>query len=71
MVVFLYESWNGCALYISDYFGVLSSGEIHLISQLPRYFDTITYYNIIVRYDGNPQHSETVGVVVHLNSEYW
>ncbi|XP_076077326.1 uncharacterized protein LOC143047887 [Mytilus galloprovincialis] len=51
----------------TDYFGVLSSGEIHLISQLPRYFDTITYYNIIVRYDGNPQHSETVGVVVHLN----
>ncbi|CAC5386735.1 unnamed protein product [Mytilus coruscus] len=51
----------------TDYFRVLSSGEIHLISQLPRYFDTITYFNIIVRYDGNPQHSENVGVVVHLN----
>ncbi|XP_063405028.1 uncharacterized protein LOC134688340 [Mytilus trossulus] len=51
----------------TDYFEVLSSGEIHLISQLPRYFDIITYFNIVVRYDGNPQHSETVGVVVHLN----
>lgn len=58
-------------MYISDYFGVLSSGEICLNRQLPRFFDTITFFQVMVTYGGNPVHSETVIVVVHLNSEYW
>ncbi|CAC5386738.1 CDH12 [Mytilus coruscus] len=50
------------------YFGVLSSGEIRLNRQLPRFFDTITFFQVIVTYDGNPVHSETVIIVVHLNN---
>ncbi|XP_063402154.1 hemicentin-1-like [Mytilus trossulus] len=52
----------------TDYFGVLSSGEIRLNRQLPRFFDTITFFEVMVTYDGNPLHSETVIVVVHLNN---